>query len=45
MKKLFFLILVGALILTGCVERLITVKTNPPGAVVWLNGEETGITP
>jgi hypothetical protein len=30
---------------SGCVERLITVTSKPPGAVVWLNGEEVGATP
>jgi len=29
----------------GCVERMITVKTTPPGAIVWLNGEEIGAAP
>lgn len=40
-------ILAGLAILLfgGCVERLITVETEPAGAVVWLNGEEAGITP
>ena len=33
------------LCLNGCVERLITVTTDPPGAIVWLNGEEVGATP
>lgn len=31
--------------LTGCVERLITVTSEPPGAVVWLNDVEIGRTP
>jgi PEGA domain-containing protein len=31
--------------LHGCVERLITVQSEPPGAIVWLNGEEVGATP
>jgi hypothetical protein len=35
-------LLIGPL---GCVERLLTVTSNPPGAVVWLNGEEVGATP
>jgi len=29
----------------GCVERLITVNTNPTGAVVYLNDEEVGTSP
>jgi hypothetical protein len=31
--------------LTGCVERLIKVSTDPPGALVWLNDQEVGVTP
>ena len=34
-----------ATLLTGCVERLITVTTRPPGAIVYLNDEEIGSTP
>jgi hypothetical protein len=45
MKRLLLFILLGLLVLTGCVERLITVRTQPPGAVVWLNGAEAGMTP
>ncbi|MBN1436391.1 MAG: PEGA domain-containing protein [Sedimentisphaerales bacterium] len=33
------------LCLGGCVERLITVNSEPAGALVWLNGEEAGLTP
>jgi hypothetical protein len=29
----------------GCVERILTVQTNPPGALVQLNGQEMGRTP
>lgn len=29
----------------GCIERKLTVTTEPPGAVVWLNDEEIGATP
>ncbi|MBN2064495.1 MAG: PEGA domain-containing protein [Sedimentisphaerales bacterium] len=32
-------------LVTGCVERLIKVTSNPPGAVVWLNDQEIGSTP
>lgn len=31
--------------LTGCVQRQLTVKSNPPGALAYLNGEEFGRTP
>jgi hypothetical protein len=30
---------------SGCVERILTVQTNPPGALVTLNGQEMGRTP
>ena len=29
----------------GCVERTLTVRTNPPGALVYLNDQEFGRTP
>ena len=35
----------AALATTGCVERLITIKTAPEGAMVWLNNEEVGTSP
>lgn len=38
-------VLACALLAGGCVERLITVRSEPPGAIVWLNGEEIGTTP
>jgi len=31
--------------LTGCVERKLTIVTEPQEAVVWLNDEEIGVTP
>lgn len=31
--------------LTGCVERTLTINTEPPGARVLLNDEEVGISP
>ena len=33
------------LILTGCVERKLSINTNPSGAQVFLNDEEIGISP
>jgi len=45
MRKLIGLTILFLLCLNGCVERLITVKTEPPGAILWLNGEEVGATP
>ncbi|MFL5339941.1 MAG: PEGA domain-containing protein [Gemmataceae bacterium] len=31
--------------LTGCVERRFIVESNPPGAVVYQNGQQVGVTP
>jgi hypothetical protein len=31
--------------LSGCVERRYTIRSNPPGAMVIVNGEEVGPTP
>src|SRR4051812_46041190 len=31
--------------LTGCVQRKLTIESNPPGALVWLNDQEVGRTP
>src|SRR5690349_15676519 len=30
---------------TGCVERTLTVQTDPPGSLLYLNGIEVGRTP
>jgi len=35
----------AGLTLTGCVERTITITSDPPGALVWLNDREIGRTP
>jgi hypothetical protein len=32
-------------LLAGCVERKLTINTNPSGALVLLNDEEIGLTP
>jgi hypothetical protein len=37
-----FLALAG---LSGCVERRYTIRTDPPGALAIVNGEEIGVTP
>ena len=33
------------MLLAGCVERKLTIVTEPSEAVVWLNDEEIGVTP
>lgn len=35
----------SALALPGCVERTISITSEPPGAIVWLNDVEIGRTP
>jgi hypothetical protein len=34
-----------ALGLSGCVEQTLSIQSNPPGAIVYLNGQEVGSTP
>jgi len=40
-----FLALAAAFLCTGCVERRYTLRTDPPGALAVVNGEEVGQTP
>lgn len=35
----------AAILLAGCVERRLTIHTEPPGAVVTLNDQEIGVSP
>ncbi len=39
------LAIAGAALCTGCVERRYTLRTEPPGALAIVNGEEVGQTP
>jgi hypothetical protein len=39
------IVLLLSLLLAGCVRRTLTVKSDPPGALVHLNGVEVGRTP
>jgi PEGA domain len=39
------LLLAGMSLMTGCVERRYTIRSEPPGATVIVNGEEIGPTP
>jgi len=46
--KLFTLIVINlimCLLLSGCVERKLTINTQPQGAIVLLNDEEIGASP
>ena len=47
-RSLVFLAIVGlmaAIILSGCVERKLTINTEPQGAMIVLNDEEIGNSP
>lgn len=44
-RSLRIALICAMLPLGGCVSRMITVHTNPPGALVWLNDQEVGRTP
>jgi len=35
----------AAALLSGCVERLVAVRTEPPGAALYVDGEKAGETP
>jgi hypothetical protein len=37
--------LIVSILLIGCVERQLTINTNPQGAIVALNDEEIGVSP
>lgn len=39
------LMCLASLALCGCVRRRLTVRTNPPGALVFIDGQEIGRTP
>ena len=45
MRRACILTGVAALALNGCVERTLTVQSNPPHALVFMNDEEAGRTP
>jgi hypothetical protein len=39
------MVILFAMLMTGCVQRQMTILTDPPGAVVYLNDREMGRTP
>ena len=39
------LVAAGAMLNTGCVERRLSITSEPPGARVWINDTEAGVTP
>ncbi len=44
-RAMMLLLLAAGVTLSGCVERTIRITSNPPGARVFLNDEEIGVTP
>ena len=45
MKYLICFSLIGLLVCSGCVVRELNIKSDPPGATVYINGREEGKTP
>ena len=47
MRRAFLLtaVALAALSQTGCVERLLAIQSDPPGAAAYLDGEKVGTTP
>lgn len=43
--SIVMLLVVASLLFCGCVRRRMTVRSNPPGAMVYLDGKEIGKTP
>lgn len=41
----FTSILAMVITISGCVERKLTINTNPPGGLITLNDEEVGVSP
>jgi hypothetical protein len=38
-------LLAALLVVSGCVERKLRIRTDPPGALVTINDEQVGVTP
>jgi hypothetical protein len=41
----FALFLLANTLMFGCIKRTISITSNPPGALVWVNNKEVGRTP
>lgn len=44
-RLLVLLAVVGVLLATGCVRRRMTIRSNPPGAAVFIDNQQIGTTP
>ncbi len=40
-----FIVAILGLMLTGCMQRRLTVRSNPPGALVYIDDVEVGLSP
>jgi len=45
MMRNALLLTIVCLLCVGCVQRTISITSDPPGALVWLNDDEVGRTP
>jgi hypothetical protein len=45
LQRILLSVLAGLAILTGCVERTLLLRSDPPGATVVVNGDEAGVAP
>src|SRR5689334_12153842 len=43
--RLLVLLITAGFIASGCVRRTLSITSDPPGALLWLNGREVGRTP
>lgn len=44
-RQITLILLIACLSLTGCVRRRMTIRTNPPGATVYIDDQEIGTSP
>jgi len=44
-QRVLLSVLAGLALLTGCVERTLILRSDPPGATVVVNGDELGVAP
>ncbi len=44
-RGIVWLLSLVVLLLSGCVKRTILIQSDPPGATVFINGHQAGVTP
>lgn len=45
MRSAILILLLSICLSVGCVQRTLSITSDPPGALVWLNDQEVGRTP